>query len=117
MEHEFLNFWRTSKEVMEANRRTFRASRWARNFITCSHHDRRCRQSLYVRKRQTLCSSCANRKVSGERRPSFSRNRNTRSYNKSIALRERFLGGRLFGLRLFERATGMQVPLGRWRVA
>ncbi len=110
-----MTFWRTAPEILKTNAKTRRVGRWARNFIACSHHPgRRCKESLYVRRRQRLCSSCANRTVNGERRPSFIRNRNRRSYNKSVKLRERFLGGRLFGLRLFERSTGMKVPLGKY---
>jgi hypothetical protein len=95
-----------------------RAKKFDETDIRCiKHPERRANKSQYVSIAQRKCGSCISRGADGTLSPVFKRCRNRRSYRKAVKRRERYLGGTLYGLRLFERLTGMQVPLGRWRIA
>jgi hypothetical protein len=89
-----------------------RTKKWSAEIIYCIYHpDRRCSKSCYVRKGERYCRSCKTRNARGNRKPSHKRGQNRASYRKIIQRRAQ-LRGRLRGIELFERVTGMKVPRG-----
>jgi hypothetical protein len=102
--------------------RARRAKKFDEGDIRCINHpERKANRSQYVLMARRKCGSCSVKWADGTLRPSFNRHNkkasNKRNYRRAVKCRERYLGGTLYGLRLFERLTGMQIPLGRWRVA
>jgi hypothetical protein len=79
--------------------------------IMCIHHPNRIvNRSGYVHQRKRQCGSCkTNKRRDGSPRPAHVRNVNKRNYEKSLKLRKYHLAGRLYGIRLFERVTGMNL--------
>ena len=90
-----------------------RRKRWNNTFICCvNHSDRRCSLGRYVFDGKRRCGSCTNRWSDGRKRPTMVRHINKTNFAKSMKRRFQ-LSGRLRGLALFERLTGMNlVALG-----
>lgn len=87
-----------------------RAKKWDKQFIACIRHpERLCHKSLYVHNGHRRCESCCHHLVDGNFTSAFRRSFSKRSLKKSLDLRTRFLIGRMRGLLLFERETGMNL--------
>lgn len=90
-----------------------RAKRWETAFIACAFHsDRRCNKSCFVFAAKRRCGSCASRNkpsIGGPKRQAQRRHARKRNYKKMTQNRLRGFG-RMRGLELFERSTGLILP-------
>src|ERR1700730_1860730 len=94
-----------NKNLLRISAQQKRGDQFDKVFIACIRHpDRRVNRSGYVGYGKKLCGSCkTNRRRDGSTRPAHVRNVNKRNYKKSLNLRKYYLGGRLYGLNLFQR--------------
>lgn len=94
----------------EAKKR--RAKKWEKEFIACAYHpERRCNKSVYAGFDKRRCGSCSSKNrpsEGGPKKGAHVRRKTMAGYKISLKLRERGLG-RLRGLALFERSTGLKL--------
>ena len=93
-----------------------RARRYKREDIRCAKHlDSKACRSTYVSQGRRRCNWCVKHRADGSLKPNRKRSStissNKNKYRKMMLGRKRYGSGnnRLFGLKLFERATGMTV--------
>jgi hypothetical protein len=92
-----------------------REEKWDNGDIRCKKHpERRAHRSFYVCCGGRKCNWCNTHRADGTSKPgrkrSNIRSSNKQHYRKSMILRNRF-GGRIRGIKLFERATGILVSM------
>lgn len=105
------------RECLKESRRKGRQKR-AKAFdegdIRCKKHpERKAKRCVYIIIGRRICNWCNQHKADGTSKPGRKRQNKLGGYKghykKSIQRRERYLGGTLYGLKLFERATGLDL--------
>jgi hypothetical protein len=93
-----------------------RARRYKREDTRCAKHpDTKACRSTYVSQGRRRCNWCVKHRADGSPKPNRKRSSkitsNKNRYRKMMLGRKRYgaSGNRLFGLKLFERVTGMSV--------
>jgi hypothetical protein len=106
----------TNTRIRSSETKLRRTRRWEKDFISCVLHlERRCNKSAYVGWGRRRCGSCDGRSFFGRKKPSKIRWLNRAGYAKAMQRRSR-LYGRLRGIALFERSTGLKLTFPNMRI-